>query len=209
MRMRCLAPILAAICCAGCVSSIDPSSAIRSRRAIADKSFEKAGVVCSPTLLGHVERASPSTPAGFATTYEIELGEALCNALVSSAEGSYRTVQRATTPHKGQYDRVIEFDLARSSLSIAPHERGSSRVAYTVSVVVERYGRDLQPLGRTVAHGNSLVDCTQVTDRVVREAVEAALQQVADDASSLLVARLEGPRQRGASPEPVPATPER
>jgi len=200
--MRRLALLVAAACCTACVKPVLLSAAIEPGLSGADRSSEKAGVVCSPSLLGHVERAHPSTLAGFATTWEFELGEPLCNALFKSVESSYRAAQRATTPyHKGQFGRVVQFDLRNSSLSIVPQAKGSTRVAYTLSVVVERYGRDLRLMSRNVVTGNSLVDCKKVTDRVVKQVVEAALQQIADDASSLLVARLDGPR--------VPASPQR
>ena len=200
--MRWLALIVAAACCTACVKPVVLSAAIEPGRSGADRSSEKAGVVCSSNLLGHVERAHPSTLAGFATTWEFELGEPLCNALVKSVESSYRAAQRAAAPHKGQYGRVIQFDLQNSALSIAPHTKRSMRVTYTLTVVVEeRFGSDLRQLSRNAVIGNSLVDCRKVTDRVVKEAVEAALQQVADNASSLLVARLDGPR--------VPAAPKR
>jgi hypothetical protein len=102
----------------------------------------------------------------------------------------------------------VKFDLQNSALHIMRQGGDTSRVVYTVSVVVERYGGDLQRLSRNVVTANKLVDCREVTDEVVREAVEAALQQVADDTWSLLVARLDGPRHHGASSERAPASPE-
>jgi hypothetical protein len=200
--MRWSTPILAASLCAACVNPVELNSAIQPSQSVSDRSSEKAGVVCSPNLLEHIERANPSTLVGLATTYEFELGEPLCNALQKSVEGTYREAVRATTPYyKGQYARVIQFDLQNSALSIVPRARGQMRVAYTLSVVVERYGLDLKLLGRNAVTGNGLVDCSKLTDEVVRQAVESALQQVADEASDLLVARLDGPR--------VPAPPER
>lgn len=200
--MRWLAPILATSLCAACVKPVTLNSAIQPSETPAERSSEKAGVVCSPNLLGHVERGGPSTLAGVATRFEFELGEPLCNALFRSVEGTYRAAVRATTPYyRGQYARVIQFDLQNSSLSITPRTRGQMRVAYTLSVVVERYGLDLKLIGRNAVTGNGLVDSRTVTDEVVRQAVEAALQQVADEATNLLVARLDGPR--------VPASPAR
>ena len=194
-RMRWLALILAAFGCMACVKPIALNAAIEPSLPHSDRSSEKAGVVCGEGLLSHVERAHPSTLVGFATTYEFELGEPLCNALLRSVESSYRAAQRAAAPHKGQYGRVIEFELRNSSLSIVPQAAGSTRVAYTLTVVVEeRYGFDLRQIGRNVVTGNSLVDCKKLTNQVVQDAVEAALQQVADSASDLLVARIDGPR---------------
>jgi len=200
--MRWLAPIVVASLCAACVKPVTLSSAIQPSEAPAERSSEKAGVVCSPNLLGHVERSSLGTLGGVPTRFELELGEPLCNALFKSVEGTYRAAIRATTPYyRGQYARVIQFDLQNSSLSITPRARGQMRVAYTLSVVVERYGLDLKLIGRNAVTGNGLVDTGTVTDDVVRQAVEAALQQVADEATNLLVARLDGPR--------VPASPQR
>ncbi len=200
--MRWLAHLLAASFCTGCVHPVVVSSAIQPRQTVSDRSSEKAGVVCSADLLGHVERSSLGSLGGVPTRFEFELGEPLCNALFKSVAGSYRAAARATTPYyKGQYARVIQFDLQNSALSIVSRGRGAMRVAYTLSVVVERYGLDLKLLGRNAVTGNGLVDCRNVTDEVVRQAVEAALQQVADGATDLLVARLDGPR--------VPASPQR
>ena len=193
--MRHLAPLLLACCFfTACVKTVALSSAIQPGRSIPDRSSEKAGVVCGETLLEHVERARPSTLVGFATRYELALGEPLCGALTRSVESSYRAALRTAKPYKGQYARVIRFELQNSALSIEPQPDGTMRVHYTISVAVERQDRELRQLGRNVVSGNSLVDCKDVTDEVVRQAVEAALQQIADGASSLLVARLDGPR---------------
>lgn len=201
-RILRLAPIVATVLCAACVKPVALSTAIRPSEVPSQRSAEKAGVVCSPNLLGHVERSSLGMLRGVPTRFELELGEPLCNALFKSVEGTYRAAIRATAPyHRGQYARVIQFDLQNSSLSITPRDRGQVRIAYALSVVVERYGLDLKLLGRNAVTGNGLVDSQIVTDDVVRQAVEAALQQVADEATSLLVARLDGPR--------VPASPSR
>lgn len=205
--MRWLVPILAAACCTACVHAVALSPEIGPGHSTSLRSSEKAGVVCSERLLGHVERAHVDTLTGFATRYELELGEPLCAALVRAVEGSYRAAQRTVRPYKGQYGRIIKLDLEKSALHIGPRDDGSMRVAYTLSVVVEQQGRDLQPLGRSVATGDSLVDCGEAPDRAVQQAVEAALQQVVDEASSLLVARLDGPRVPASPSQQAPATP--
>ncbi len=206
MRRR-LALLLAASCFAGCAQTVALRSAIRPSNPISGRSSEKAGVVCSEGLLGHVERASGGT---LAPSYELELGEPLCNVLLGSVEGAYRAAQRASVPlYRGRYGRVVQFDLQNSALAIESRPDGSLRVTYTISVAVERLGRDLERLSRNVVTGNTLVDCPEVTDQVVQQAVEAALQQVADDTLSLLAARLDGPRVYDPSPERVPAAPQR
>lgn len=147
--------------------------------------------MCSERLLDHVERASSGV---FAASYELELGEPLCSVLLRTVEATHRAAQRAlVAPLPGEYGRMVQLDLQTSSLHILPQGRGK-RVVYTLSVVVARYGRELQPLGRNVVTGHSLVDCPEVTDEIVRDTVEAALQEVVDQASSLLFAWHDGPR---------------
>jgi len=187
--MRTLAPILAALCLTACVKTVELSQTIQPSHSIPEKSSERAGVVCSENLLHRVERASQ---------YAVELGEPLCNALVKSVEGTYRSAQRATNPYKGEYPRVVKFDLGSSSLDIE-RRGGSTRVACSISVVVERFGRDSRRVSSQGVTGNAFVERRDATDVLVKEAVEAALQQVADNASTLLVAGLDGPR---VSPPP-------
>jgi hypothetical protein len=190
--------LLTAALCAGCVKPIELGSPIEPRVELpASKSSEKAGVICGEGLLGHVERARPDTLGGFATTYELELGEPLCALLLRSVESSYRAAHRASMmPVRGQYGRIVRFDLQKSSLTIEPRPDGSMRVAYTISVVVERFGRELERLGTNVVSANRLIGCDEVTDEIVQRAVESALQEISDDASALLLARLDGPRVR-------------
>ena len=193
--MRWLLSLIAVLGLCACVKPVLLNTAIQPGLPIAERSSERAGVVCSEELLDYVERANPSTFTGFATTWQFALGEPLCNALFKSVENSYRSAKRATTPYyKGQYARVVQFGLQTSSLSIMPRPNRSTRVAYTLSVVVERYGLDLKLQSRNVVTGNGLVDVPKLTEAAVREAVEDALQQVTNDANSLLVARIDGPR---------------
>jgi hypothetical protein len=192
--VRRFALLLAAVVCSACVTSVPLGTAIGPGAPAAGRSSEKAGVVCGERLLAHVERGSAGA---FSRRYELELGEPLCGALVRSVEGAYRAARREIAPHKGEYGRVIEFDLHESALHILPQPDGSTRVVYTASVVVARYGRDLQPLGRNAVTGRGLVETRALTGDVVRQAVESALQQIADGTSSLLVTRQEGPRLPG------------
>lgn len=198
--MRCLPLLLAGLCFTACVKTVELDRMIQPSRPMPNKSSEKAGVVCSENLLEHVERASD---------YALELGEPLCSALVRSVESVYRAAQRTTKPpYKGEFARVVRFDLQSSAVGIQ-RRSDSTRVSCSISVVVERFGRDLKRISSQAVIGNGIVDRRDETDVLVREAVEAALQQVADNASSLLVAGLDGPRLHGsaseAPPEAVPA----
>ena len=198
--MRSPAPIsaavcLAALCLAGCLRSVEVSHSIQPTISLPDKLSEKAGVVCSDELLSRVERGG---------AYKIELGEPLCAALVRSVESTYRSAQRAVRPpYKGEFGRVIRFDLQSASLGVEHVGGGVVRVTCSISVVVQRFGRDMKPVSSQAAIGNALVERSDRADVLVREAAEAAMQQVADNASTLLVAGLGEPRQHGTgSPAP-------
>jgi hypothetical protein len=192
-EMRWLTPCLVVVCFTACMKTVDVSHDIQPSRPNPSKSSEKAGVVCSERLLAGVARASQ---------YRLELGEPLCNALLRTVEGSYRSAQRATKPYAGEFGRVVQFDLQSRSLDIQRRGDGSTRVACSITVVVERYGRDLKRTSRQAVSGNGFVERRDATDAIVREAAETALQQVADNASSLLVAGLDGPRVQASPPSP-------
>jgi hypothetical protein len=197
--MRRIAVVLAFAVLVGsaCVQTVELSSAIKPARSDAGKSSEAAGVVCTPGLLAYRERAR---------LYAFELGEPLCGALVKSVESTYRSAKRAEKPYKGQFGRVIQFYLHSSSLDVRRQPDGSVRVAYSLGVAVETCGRDLQPSARKLVTGNAVVTRRDTrTAEVVKEAAEAALQQVADNTSRLLVAGIDGPRIHDS----VPAAPER
>ena len=180
-----------------CVRTVELSSAIAPAPSGVGKSSEAAGVVCTPGLLSYREKS------GF---YAFELGEPLCGALVRSVEASYRSAQRADKPYKGQYGRVIQFYLHRSALDVRSMPDGAVRVSYSIGVAVESCGRDLQPRARKLVTGNAVITRRDTrTADVVKEAAEAAVQQVADDTTRLLVAGLDGPRVE----DPVPAAPEK
>jgi hypothetical protein len=180
------APILAALLCAACVRTIELGRAIEPKSPTAGRSSERAGVICTEKLLAHVARGSH---------YALPLGEPLCDALFKSVENSYRAAERETKrPYPGEFGRVIEFDVQSSALDVRRQSDGAIRAIYSISVVVARYGRDLKPVSRQAVNGNGIVERRDGSDAVVRDAVEAALQELADRASTLLVAEADGPR---------------
>jgi hypothetical protein len=183
--MRRFAAILAVVLCSACVRTIELGHAIEPKSPTGGRSTERAGVICSEKLLAHVARGSH---------YALPLGEPLCDALFKSVESSYRAAEREAKPYPGQFGRVIEFDLQSSALDVQQRSDGAIRAIYSISVIVARYGRDLKPASRQAVNGNGIVERRDAGDTVVREAVEAALQQLADRASTLLVAEVDGPR---------------
>ena len=200
MRRPALVAGVISLTLAACVKTVELRSTIEPARTDAGKSSEAAGVVCTPGLLGYREKSG-----GFA----FELGEPLCGALVRSVQASYRSAQRAEKPYKGEFGRVIQLYLHRSALDVRRMPDGAVRASYSVGVAVETCsGRDLQPRARKLVTGNAVITRkdTRAAD-VVKEAAEAAVQQVADDTLRLLVAGLDGPRIDGPTGDPVPAAP--
>jgi hypothetical protein len=194
--MRVISILLASIICSACATTVELSSALQPPRPEAARSSEAAAVVCSPELLAHVERAR---------MYKFELGEPLCSALVRSVEASYRSAERNDKPTKGQYSRVVHFYLQDSALDVKRLPNGSVRVAYSVGVAVETCGRDLKPETRKLVRGDAVITRRDAkAAELVKETAEAALVQVAGNASQLLVGEVDGPRLR----EDVPAAAE-
>ena len=184
--MRRIALLASASLCTACVTAVELRSTIAPSAAPESKSAEAAAVVCAADLLAHVERAQG---------YEIALGEPLCSALQRSADSAYRSTERVASPYKGQFGRVVRFYLTSSALGVRWMSDGSLRASYSVGVAVETCGRDLKPTTRKLVTGTGIVMRADTPGAVlVREAAEAALQQVADNASHLLVAGIDGPR---------------
>ncbi|HTO06832.1 MAG TPA: hypothetical protein VMR86_07210 [Myxococcota bacterium] len=183
---------LAALALSGCVQTVAVNGELQPKNAIPDKSVEAVGVVCSPALLSHTAHGR-----SWLVAYELPLGQSLCRGLVEATRGAYRSAESSVEPYKGQYARVIKYDLARSSLDFESQPDGSRRVAYGVEVVVEKYSRDLRLQSRNVVAGNALVDGNSGTrEECVQRAAAAALQEVVDKTTGFLVAGLgDGPRQ--------------
>jgi hypothetical protein len=176
-----------------CVETIDVSHAIGPSQPASEKSSERVGVLCSEDLLaGSVQAA----------IFKVDFGEPLCAAAVRSAEASFRAAERAkAAPFPGQYARLIGFDLQSSVLTIEHTDAGAIRATCSLSVTLQRYGKDLRRVGARNVHGYASVEHKGEPEALVREAVEAAIQQLADDAQTLLVAGIDGPRQRETAPE--------
>jgi len=188
----CLA--LAILLLTACVETLDVSHSIAPSRPASEKSAERVGVLCSEDLLaGSVQAA----------IFKVEFGEPLCAASVRSVEASFRAAERSPAmPFVGQYGRVIGFDLQSSALTIEHGEAGAIRATCALTVTVQRYGKDLRRVGARAVSGYAQVEHKGEPEALVREAVEAAIQQIADDAQTLLLAGTDGPRQREAAPEP-------
>ena len=191
--MRRIALLAAASVCTACVTAVDVRQTIAPSSVPESKSAEAAAVVCAADLLAHVERAEG---------YEIALGEPLCSALQRSADSAYRSTERVAAPYKGQFGRVVRFYLTSSALGLRSMPDGSLRASYSVGIAVETCGRDLRPTTRKLVTGTGIVVRADASGaELAKEATEAALQQLADNAAHLLVSGIEGPRVRAADAE--------
>ena len=190
--MRRHAWLLAALGLAGCVHTVALDGDLHPANPIPNKSVEAVGVVCSPALLSHTAHGWSGLVA-----WEFQAGQSLCSGLVEATRGAYRSAETSLEPYKGQFARVIKYDLERSSLDFESQPDGSTRVVYGVEVIVEKYSRDLRLESRNVVVGNSLVDGNSGTrEECVQRAAAGALQEVVDKTTGFLVAGLGNlPRQ--------------
>jgi hypothetical protein len=197
--MRRYASLLATLTLAGCVQTVALNGQLRPANAVPNKSVEAVGVVCNEGLLSHVARGRSGL-----FVFEFPVGQSLCSGLVEATRGAYRSAETSVEPYKGQFARVIRYDLARSSLDFESQPDGSTRVAYGVEVIVEKYSRDLRLQSRNVVAGNALVDGNSGTrEECVERAASAALQEVVDKTTGFLVAGLgDLPRQHKKTSKP-------
>ena len=205
--------LAAALACAalGCVQTVTLDPLIQPNAFVSHKQPLAAAVVCSPGLASFVEQANPSTRSGAMISYEIpSMGETLCDTLTRSVGVYYDTVTRPEhQPRRGEFDRLVKFDLQNSDLDIQVQDNGwagtTQRVTYTVSISIEGYDERMSLINRSVITGNGIISRRGSPTRdVVRDAVELALQQLADNASNLLLAGLAEPPR-----DSVPASPRR
>ena len=192
--MRRYLSLLVSLGLAGCVQTVPLTGDLHPAKPLRNKSVEAVGVVCSAGLLSHTAHGRSGLFA-----YEAPVGQSLCSGLIEATRGAYRSAETSIEPFKGQFARVIKYDLARSSLDFESQPDGSTRVTYGVEVVVEKYSRDLRLQSRNVLAGNALVDGNSGTrEECVQRAAAAALQEVVDKTTGFLVAELgDMPRQRG------------
>jgi len=190
--MKKLPSLTVALCLTGCVQTVALQGELHPANPIPNKSVEAVGVVCTEDLLSHRAHGWNGLVA-----YQLEVGQSLCSGLVEATKGAYRAASTSIEPYKGQYARVIKYDLARSTLGFESLPDGSTRVSYGVEVVVAKYDRDLRFESRNVVSGNALVDgnsCSRA--ECVQKATAAALQEVVDKTTGFLVAGLgDQPRQ--------------
>ena len=203
--------LAAALACAAlaCVQTVALNPLIQPSALVAHKQPLLAAVVCSPDLTGFVEQAKPSARSGATIRYRIpSMGETLCDALTRSVGSYYDTVTRPEhAPARGEFDRIVKFDLHASDLDIQEQDDGwagtTQRVAYRVSVSIEGYDEHLSLINRSLVTGNGLVTRRgSPLQAVVRDAVEMAVQELADNASNLLIAGLAEPHRDRAPASP-------
>ena len=186
--------LLVGLVCSGCVQTVALQGDVHPANTLKNPSVEAVGVVCSESLLGNTTTGQKGV-----NLYKVQVGQSLCSALLDATRGAYRSAQTSLEPYKGQFARVIKYDLARSSLDFESQPDGSHKVVYGVEVVVEKYNRDLRFQSRNVLVGNALVDAESGTrEEQIQQATQTALQEVTDKTASFLIAGLgDEPRQHG------------
>jgi hypothetical protein len=193
--MRTLTSLLVGLVCSGCVQTVALQGDVHPANPLQNPSVEAVGVVCSESLLSNTTTGQKGV-----SLYKVQVGQSLCSALLDATRGAYRSAQTSLEPYKGQFARVIKYDLARSSLDFETQADGSQKVVAGLEVVVERYNRDLRFQSRNVLVGNALVDAENggTREEQIQQATQAALQEVTDKTASFLIAGLgDEPRQHG------------
>jgi hypothetical protein len=217
-----LIPVVALVSI-GCVETVVLSPTIQPDVFLDHKLPFSTAVICDPDLLNFVEQAQSRGATESVISYQIEIGETLCDTLTRSVRVAYDSaVRRGRDPRIGEFDRVLRFALDSSGLDIELQDDDGagvkSRVTHTLCVSVEAYDRELRLLSRSALTGTGIASGDGIATRhVVREAAEGALQRIADGFAKLLDAGLAEPQPpaptKRAAPSgverPAPASPRR
>ena len=203
-----LVALVIAITLPACVEHLSLNPLLHPRAQVQEKLPLHAAVVCSPKLLGLQERAKAGSESP--VTFQVALGETLCDTLGRSVAVYYQAVTRLrSAPGRGQFDRTLRFDLKDSDLEVQVQDHGwgrlTNRATYRVSVSIQAFDGRMKRVNRTVVTGYGTRSRGGAdAERVVREAMQTAVQELIDHTSNLLVAGL----AEGGVPS-YPASPER
>ena len=112
-----LVALVIAITLPACVEHLSLNPLLHPRAQVQEKLPLHAAVVCSPKLLGLQERAKAGSESP--VTFQVALGETLCDTLGRSVAVYYQAVTRLrSAPGRGQFDRTLRFDLKDSDLEV-------------------------------------------------------------------------------------------
>ena len=135
--------------------------------------------------------------------YDFEIGPSLCNALLRSVNAAYSSVAEISqTASPGKHVLVIVFSLQKSQIDVSFEEKltPSARAysLFTVSVDVVN-GKTMVPLHSSTLNGRAFLIralgkvSSGEAEKVFAAAIEASIQQLADNATALLAQWAEEP----------------
>ena len=136
-------------------------------------------------------------------SYDFEIGPSLCNALLRSVNAAYSSVAEISqTASPGKHVLVIVFSLQKSQIDVSFEEKltPSARAysLFTVSVDVVN-GKTMVPLHSSTLNGRAFLIralgkvSSGEAEKVFAAAIEASIQQLADNATALLAQWAEEP----------------
>ena len=175
-------------------------------------------VICSPRLQQMTLSASPSTQLCAAHTFNFDMGESLCQALIRSVEGGYQKVTVASSVAEARgVHRVIKFSLMQNNVDVQFQEgffTATAKINHHLTVSIESYdARTRSLIGKYTVNGAGFgsrkAGCANSSALALfREAVEDSMQQAVDQAANLAVSGSLEPRTRaGSTTRSYPAAP--
>jgi hypothetical protein len=142
-------------------------------------------------------KARPISLNGTFHSYDFEIGEPLCRALMRSVNAAYhRAVEVPRLPRAGQYAHVIVFSLKKTQIDVSFEDNAfkpSARALSTLAVQLELLnGTKMTSVHQGTASGKSFLirALNQVTsleaERVFASAIQASIRQLSDNAIEML-----------------------
>ena len=136
-------------------------------------------------------------------SYDFEIGPSLCNALLRSVNAAYSSVAEISqTASPGKHVLVIVFSLQKSQIDVSFEEKltPSARAYSLFAVSVDVFnGQTMIPLHSSTLNGRAFLIralgkvSSGEAEKVFAAAIEASIQQLADNATALLAQWAEEP----------------
>lgn len=128
-------------------------------------------------------------------SYDFAIGPALCKALLRSVSAVYTAAEVSKPVPPGEYAFVIVFSLPKSQIDVSFEERlsPSARALSALGVTVELFdAKTMVPLHSSALNGRAFLIralgkvSSREAEKVFAAAIEASIQQLADNAVTLL-----------------------
>jgi len=183
----------------GCAEKhvVSLNASIRPAASATKKLSASVAVVCPDSTKSYRKHVQAITLNGHLHSYDFEIGPALCKALLRSVGAVYlRPVEIPKMPPAGKHAAVVVFSIQHGQIDVAFEDnpfKASARASSALAVAVELFeGKTLTFLHSSTLNGKAFLIrplekvSSPEAQKVFAAAIEASIQQLSDNAVTLL-----------------------